>query len=85
MKPAPAWCRQLHYSLHNQRCIDLVLFLNGLPLAAIELKTDTTQNIEDAVRQPICTIARQWMRPASGPSLAVVWQTGAGALCRELR
>ncbi|MDZ4122645.1 MAG: type I restriction endonuclease, partial [Hydrogenophaga sp.] len=43
--------RQLHYSLHNQLCIDFVLFLNGLPLATIELKTDTTQNIEDAVRQ----------------------------------
>lgn len=43
--------RQLHYSLHNQLCIDLVLFLNGLPLATIELKTDTTQNIEDAVQQ----------------------------------
>lgn len=43
--------RQLHYSLHNQLCIDLVLFLNGLPLATVELKTDTTQNIEDAVRQ----------------------------------
>ncbi len=43
--------RQLHYSLHNQLCIDLVLFLNGLPMATIELKTDTTQNIEDAVRQ----------------------------------
>lgn len=43
--------RQLHYSLYNQLCIDFVLFLNGLPLATIELKTDTTQNIEDAVRQ----------------------------------
>ncbi|WP_229262095.1 type I restriction endonuclease subunit R [Duganella guangzhouensis] len=43
--------RQLHYSLHNQLCIDLVLFLNGLPLATVELKTDTTQNIEDAVKQ----------------------------------
>lgn len=43
--------RQLHYSLHNQLCIDLVLFLNGLPLATMELKTDTTQNIEDAVQQ----------------------------------
>ncbi|MFM0069558.1 type I restriction endonuclease [Paraburkholderia sediminicola] len=43
--------RQLHYSLHNQLCIDLVLFLNGLPLATIEVKTDTTQNIEEAVRQ----------------------------------
>ena len=28
-----------------------MLFLNGLPLATVELKTDTTQNIEDAVRQ----------------------------------
>lgn len=43
--------RQLHYSLNNQLCIDFVLFLNGLPLATVELKTDTTQNIEDAVRQ----------------------------------
>lgn len=43
--------RQLHYSLHNQLCIDLVLFLNGLPLATIELKTDTTQSIEDAIKQ----------------------------------
>lgn len=43
--------RQVRYSLHNEKCIDLVLFLNGLPLATIELKTDTTQNIEDAVKQ----------------------------------
>ncbi len=43
--------RQLHYSLHNQLCIDLVLFLNGLPVATIELKTDTTQSIENAVHQ----------------------------------
>jgi type I restriction enzyme R subunit len=43
--------RQVHYSLHNRLCIDLVLFLNGIPLATIELKTDTTQGIEDAVRQ----------------------------------
>jgi type I restriction enzyme, R subunit len=43
--------RQVRYSLQNGNCIDLVLFLNGLPLATIELKTDTTQNIEDAVKQ----------------------------------
>ena len=43
--------RQVHYSLHNEKCIDLVLFLNGLPLGTIEVKTDTTQNIEDAVKQ----------------------------------
>lgn len=43
--------RQVRYSLHNNKCIDLVLFINGLPLATMELKTDTTQNIEDAVKQ----------------------------------
>jgi len=43
--------RQVRYSLHNESCIDLVLFLNGLPVATVELKTDFTQNIEDAVDQ----------------------------------
>ncbi len=43
--------RQVRYSLHNESCIDLVLFLNGLPVATIELKTDFTQSVEDAVDQ----------------------------------
>lgn len=43
--------RQLRYSLHNENCIDLVLFLNGIPVATVELKTDFTQSIEDAVDQ----------------------------------
>lgn len=43
--------RQLKYSLHNQNCIDLVLFLNGIPVATVELKTDFTQSIDDAVDQ----------------------------------
>jgi type I restriction enzyme R subunit len=43
--------RQVHYSLHNEKCIDLVLFLNGIPVATIEIKVDTTQSIEDAVKQ----------------------------------
>jgi type I restriction enzyme R subunit len=43
--------RQLRYSLHNENCIDLALFLNGLPVATVELKTDFTQSIEDAVDQ----------------------------------
>lgn len=43
--------RQLHYSLHNENSIDLVLFVNGLPVATAELKTDLTQNIADAVTQ----------------------------------
>jgi len=43
--------RQVHYSENNGNSIDVALFLNGLPIATLELKTDTTQNIEDAVRQ----------------------------------
>ncbi len=43
--------RQVRYSLHNENCLDLVLFLNGLPVATAELKTDFTQSIGDAVDQ----------------------------------
>ena len=43
--------RQVHYSQHNQNSIDLVLFLNGIPVATAELKTDFTQKIDDAVNQ----------------------------------
>ena len=43
--------RQLRYSLHNENSIDLGLFLNGLPVATAELKTDFTQSIGDAVDQ----------------------------------
>ena len=31
--------------------IDLVLFLNGIPIATLELKTDFTQNVHDAINQ----------------------------------
>ena len=43
--------RQVRYSLANENCIDLVLFLNGLPIATVELKTDFTQSIHDAIDQ----------------------------------
>jgi type I restriction enzyme R subunit len=43
--------RQVHYSQHNENSIDLVLFLNGLPVATVELKTDFTQSIGDAIDQ----------------------------------
>jgi type I restriction enzyme, R subunit len=43
--------RQVRYSLHNENSIDLVLFLNGLPVATVELKTDFTQSIDDAIDQ----------------------------------
>lgn len=43
--------RQVRYSLANENSIDLVLFLNGVPVATAELKTDFTQGIQDAVDQ----------------------------------
>lgn len=43
--------RQVHYSVSNQNAIDLVLFVNGLPVATLELKTDFTQSIQHAIHQ----------------------------------
>lgn len=43
--------RQVHYSLHNENSIDVVLFINGIPVATLELKTDFTQSIDDAIKQ----------------------------------
>lgn len=44
--------RQVHHSAKRpQDSIDLVFFVNGLPIATAELKTDNTQSIDDAVRQ----------------------------------
>ncbi len=43
--------RQVRYSLQNENCLDLVLFLNGLPVATAELKTDFTQSVNDAIDQ----------------------------------
>ena len=43
--------RQVRYSTRNQNCLDLVLFVNGIPVATVELKTDNTQRIEDAIWQ----------------------------------
>ena len=44
--------RQVHHSLNNlHKAIDLVLFVNGLPVATVELKSDFTQSVDDAVDQ----------------------------------
>lgn len=43
--------RQVRYSVHNEQSIDVVLFINGIPVATLELKTENTQSIEDAVKQ----------------------------------
>ena len=44
--------RQLYYSKENQNSIDMVIFLNGIPLVSIELKNQLTgQNVYDAIVQ----------------------------------
>ncbi len=44
--------RQVHYSTKNKKSLDLVLFLNGLPVFTAELKNPLSgQDVEDAIRQ----------------------------------
>ncbi|WP_324784510.1 type I restriction endonuclease subunit R [Streptomyces sp. H51] len=43
--------RQVHFSTADQRNIDLVFFINGLPVATVELKTNFTQSLDEAVNQ----------------------------------
>src|SRR5213593_348966 len=44
--------RQLHYSTKNEKSLDLVLFLNGIPIFTAELKNPLNgQDVQDAIRQ----------------------------------
>ena len=44
--------RQLHYSLSNENSIDIVLFLNGIPVVSMELKCQFTgQDTANAIQQ----------------------------------
>lgn len=44
--------RQLHYSLQNENSIDIVLFINGIPVVSLELKCQFTgQNTANAISQ----------------------------------
>jgi type I restriction enzyme R subunit len=44
--------RQLKYSISNENSLDLVIFLNGLPVLTAELKNPLkNQNVQDAIKQ----------------------------------
>jgi type I restriction enzyme R subunit len=44
--------RQLHFSTKNEKSLDLVVFVNGLPVITFELKNELTkQNVKDAIKQ----------------------------------
>jgi type I restriction enzyme R subunit len=44
--------RQVHFSTQNEKSLDLVVFINGLPIITFELKNELTkQNVKDAIKQ----------------------------------
>jgi len=67
--------RQVRYSLHNENSIDLVLFLNGIPVATAELKTDFTQRVKDAIDQ--YRFDRDPKPKGKAPEPLLAWPSGA--------
>jgi type I restriction enzyme, R subunit len=89
-----ALVRQLRYSAKNENSLDLVLFLNGLPLFTAELKNPLTgQTVEDAIaqykrdrdpREPLFAYGRCLAHFALDPDLVYVTTQLAGAKTRFL-
>lgn len=74
--------RQVRYSQNNENCIDVVLFLNGVPVATAELKTDFTQKVDDAIDQYRFRPAAEEQR-AGGRAAAAVPERRARAFRRK--
>lgn len=47
--------RQLHYSERNEKSLDMVLYLNGLPLVTMELKNSLTGQVVTDAEKQYCT------------------------------
>jgi type I restriction enzyme R subunit len=83
-----ALVRQLRYSAKNENSLDLVLFLNGVPIFTAELKNPLSgQNVEDAIaqykrdrdpREPIFAYGRVLAHFAVDPDLVYVTTHLAG-------
>jgi type I restriction enzyme R subunit len=86
--------RQLHYSIKNEKSLDLVLFLNGVPILTAELKNPLNgQDVEDAIRQykadrdprePLLAYGRCLAHFAVDPDLVYVATQLAGPRTRFL-
>ncbi len=86
--------RQVRYSLKNENCLDLVLFLNGIPIFTAELKNPLNgQDVEDAIRQyktdrdprePLLAYGRCLGHFAVDPDLVYVTSALAGPKTRFL-
>src|SRR3989304_2840324 len=86
--------RQLRYSEKNEKSLDLVLFLNGVPIFTAEIKNPLNgQDVEDAIRQyktdrdprePLLVYGRCLAHFAVGPDLVYVSTQLAGPRTRFL-
>jgi type I restriction enzyme, R subunit len=86
--------RQVKYSQKNENCLDVALFLNGLPLFTVELKNPLTgQTVQDAVKQyrfdrdpkePLLATGRCVAHFAVDPDLVYVTTRLAGPKTRFL-
>jgi len=86
--------RQVRYSTKNEKSLDLVLFLNGIPIFTAELKNPLTgQDVEDAIRQykidrdprePLLAYGRCLAHFAVDPDLVYVTTRLAGPKTRFL-
>ena len=86
--------RQVHYSTKNEKSLDLVLFLNGIPIFTAELKNPLNgQDVEDAIRQyktdrdprePLFAYGRCLAHFAVDPDLVYVTTQLAGPKTRFL-
>jgi len=86
--------RQVRYSTKNENCLDLVLFLNGIPIFTAELKNPlNAQDVEDAIRQyktdrdprePLLAYGRCLAHFAVDPDLVYVTTHLAGERTRFL-
>jgi type I restriction enzyme, R subunit len=89
-----AVARQVRYGARSEGCVDLVLFLNGIPLFTAELKNPLNgQDVEDAIRQyktdrdprePLLAYGRCLAHFAVDPDLVYVTTRLAGEKTRFL-
>ena len=42
---------QVHYQTAGNKSLDLVFFINGIPVATAEVKTELTQTVQDAIEE----------------------------------
>src|SRR5437868_9891412 len=86
--------RQVRYSSKNENCLDLVLFLNGIPIFTAEVKNPLNgQDVEDAIhqfktdrdpREPLLAYGRCLAHFAVDPDLVFVTTELAGPRTRFL-